>query len=337
MSTQDVSRWQAVQQLVRGYRDAQVLITAVELGIFEQLSEGPLEAAALAGRTGADPAALTRLLNAAVSLNLLEVNDGVYTSGPLARACLVPDAPFYMGRLLQREGAFYNRWGHLTEAVRTGRRPEENVRDEAVANWVRDFELALFDLSRVYGPSIAAALELPADRPLRVLDVGGGHGGYCMALADRYPNIRAKVFELPAAAAVARDLVENHGYADRIGVIEGDFQKESLGEGYDVVLLFGVLVSETPAGKVELLRKAHKALVPGGRIVVREFLLDADRTGPPPGPIFSLHMLLSTDAGDLAAADDMGAWVQAAGFGSLTTISLPDFPDSRVYSAVKRG
>lgn len=330
------THWRAVQQIVRGYRDAHVLITCAQLGVFRGLAGGPRSAEALAAEALADPRALRRLLDAAVSIGLLFKSEGQYTNAPLAQTCLADEnSPFHLGHLARREGAFYQRWSYLTEAVRSGQRPEANIRDEGVTNWALDFELALYDIARAAGPAIAEALSLPSDRPLRLLDVGGGHGGYSMALARRYPNLQATVFELLAAAEVARQLIEREGLAERVSVREGDFQKDDLGQGYDLVLLFGVLLSETPPGKLSLLGKAFQALVPGGQLVIRDFWLDDDRTGPSQGALFSLHMLLSTEAGDLSTLNDMLAWLAEAGFDQPQQLPLPDWLGSMLLTARK--
>ena len=156
-----------------------------------------------------------------------------------------------------------------------------------------------------------------------------------MALAQRYPNVQATVYELPAAAAVARDIISAARMSDRVSVQEGDFQQESLGNGYDLLLLFGVLVSETLAEKIALLRKSYEALVDNGCIVIRGFWLDDSRTGPPPGPLFSLHMLLSTGAGDLSTQREMESWVVTAGFEPSLPLSLPEWTGSELYVAKK--
>ena len=96
-------------------------------------------------------------------------------------------------RSIRREITFYRRWSHLTEAVRTGTRPQENLRDEQDPNWVRDFTLALYDVARITSPRIADALEpliAGFDHPVMVIDVGGGHGGYSLKLARRFPDLR---------------------------------------------------------------------------------------------------------------------------------------------------
>ncbi|MCE7988148.1 MAG: methyltransferase domain-containing protein [Caldilinea sp. CFX5] len=323
-----LDHWLQIQKMLRGYRVGQVLITCTRLGVFQALANGPATASTLAVQTGSDAAALARLLNAAVALDLLTKENDHYANAPLAATCLAQDAPYYMGHMVRREHAFYQRWSWLDAAVRTGQRPDANIRDEGQTNWVLDFELALYDLARVNAPAVATALTLPTDRPLRVLDVGGGHGGYSMALAQRYPNVQPTVFELPAAAEAARSIIDRAGMADRVAVQTGNFQTDDLGAGYDLILLFGVLVSETPAGKLALLRKAHQALVPSGQLAIREWCFAEERTGPPEVTIASLHMLLSTQAGDIATLSEMQGWLAQAGFVPPTRLNLPTWAGS---------
>lgn len=253
---------QHLLDLMRGYRQAQVLITCAELGIFETLGKNSLKAEELAHTLKADPKALTRLLNAAVGLGLLEKEAENYRVSSLAATCLGYESPYFLGNLIKREGAFYRRWSHLAQAVRTGQRPEENTRDEAGPNWVRDFELALYDAARTTAPAVAQALEsfLPSKATVRVIDIGGGHGAYSIALAQRYQNLEALVFELPAAAAVARELIAVSPVTERVSAKAGDFRTDELGNDFDLALLFGVLVSETSDSAKTLLRKVYKAL-----------------------------------------------------------------------------
>lgn len=333
--TTEIEHWRSVQKLLRGYRAAQVLITCTQLGVFQHLAGGPQTASELAAKTGADPRALERLLRAAVGLELLVLEGGNYANAPLAATCLAREGPFFLGNLVRREGAFYQRWSYLPEAVRTGRRPEPNVRDEDQTNWVLDFELALYDLARTLGPVVAEALALPAGRPVRVLDVGGGHGGYSMALVRRYPNAEATVFELPAAAAVARDIIAAEGLAERVSVQVGDFQQDELGSEFDLALLFGVLVSETPAGKLALLRKTFAALAPGGTVAIRGFGYSPRDGASLEAALFSVQMLLSTSAGDISTVADLEGWLGEAGFEAPRLIDLPEWAGSALYVARK--
>jgi len=340
MMTPDDYRLQTLE-LLRGYRASQVLIACAELGVFAALDDEAVAADDLAGRLDLDTQALSRLLNAAVALGLLERWDAGYANSAQALACLATDGPFSLGNLARREGAFFRRWSRLSEAVRTGRRPEENVRDEGRTNWVRDFELALYDIARLNGTAIAEALGPQllqhAGRPIRVLDLGGGHGGYSIALARRYDDLQAVVFDLPPVAAVAREIVATTDVADRVAVRAGDFKTDDLGAGFDLALLFGVLVSEPPADAVALLRKTAAALVPGGTVVIRGFYLQEDRTGPPEATLFDLQMLLSTGAGEAHRVADLTGWLTEAGFALPDLVALPAPEESRLLVARKPG
>jgi SAM-dependent methyltransferase len=314
---------QQLMEMARGYRAAQILLACVELGVFEAIADGAHSTTDVATAIQANAHGAELLLNAAVAIGLLEKRDNRFFNTSMAETCLTRGGQGYIADSLKLESAFYRRWGHLAAAVKTGQRPEDNVRDERAGDWVRHFEYALYNMARPIAPSIADALALPEDRALRVLDVGGGHGGYSIAFAQRYPRLTATVFELPRVVSVTREIVAQAGLAERVSVQEGDFQRDDLGNGYDVALVFGVLNGEPPGGRPALIAKVFAALNPGGRIVLRDFVLDADRAGPPEAAIFALQMLLATDAGGLDTRDEWARWLRAAGFTPPQFISLP--------------
>ncbi len=312
-----------LQEMARGYRQSQILLTCVELGVFDVLAGRSASAVEVANAIQADPRAVELLLNAAVALGVLEKNEAQFSNQMLTENLLTRNGDGSMRRSLLFELAGYRRWGNLAGAVRTGQRPEENRRDEQPEGWVKPFVQALYDMSRPIAPVIADVLVLPEDRSLHVLDVGGGHGGYSIALARRYPLLTATVFELPRVVPVAREIIAQAGLAERISVQEGDFHLEELGRGFDVALVFGVLNGEPLEGRPALIRKVFSALKPGGQIVLRDFVLDPDRTGPPEAAIFALQMLLATEAGGLDTHDDWAKWLVSAGFTPPQTIDLP--------------
>jgi SAM-dependent methyltransferase len=332
-----VQQTRQLQDLARGYRQAQILLTCVELGVFEKLGSHGATAEALAVATRSDHRGMELLLNAAVALGLLEKREGKYYSTALTQACLMPGGPADITRSLQLERASYRRWEHLADAVRTGQRPEDTRRDEQPEGWARNFVYGLYAMARPMAAEVAQALALPEDRPLRVIDVGGGHGAYSLALAERYPHLTATIFELSRVVPVAREIVEAAGLASRVLVQEGDFQRDALGSGYDVALVFGVLNGEPPEGRPALVNKVFDALTPGGRIALRDYTLDSDRAGPPEAAIFALQLLLATDAGGLDTHADWAAWLTAAGFQLPQTVALPEAFGSRVVVAIKPG
>ncbi len=322
-----------LMKMARGYRAAQILFACVEFDVFDAIAAGARTATDISMAIQADARAAELLLNAAVAVGLLEKREQCFLNTSMAEACLTRGGKARITDSLKLESAFYRRWGQLTAAVKTGQRPPDNVRDEQAGDWVRNFEHALYDMARPVAPFIADALALPEDRELRVLDVGGGHGGYSIALAQRYPRLTATVFELPRVVPVTREIAAQAGLAERVSVQEGDFQRDDLGSGYDVALVFGVLNGESPEGRPALIARVFAALSPGGRIVLHDFVLDTDRAGPPEATIFALQMLLATDAGGLDTRDEWTRWLTAAGFAPPRSISLPAWIGSALIVA----
>lgn len=326
---------QRLREMAQGFRHAQILLTCVELGVFETLSEGQATASEVAQALGADPRGIELLLNAAAALDLVDKKADRFSNKTLVEACLLPGRPGTMARSFRLQAAFYQRWGHLAETVRSGKRPEENRRDEEPEAWIENFVYGMYNMAYPIAPAVAESLALPENRPIRVIDVGGCHGAYSMALAKRYPLLRATVFELPRVVPVAREVIAEAGMADRVTVQEGDFQQEELGHGYDLALVFGVLNGEPPEGRPALIRKVFAALKPGGRIVLRDFVLDPDRAGPPEAAIFALQMLLATEAGGLDTRTDWADWLAEAGFLPPKEIELPSWVGSSLTIAQK--
>ncbi|MBM4431577.1 MAG: methyltransferase [Chloroflexi bacterium] len=324
-----------IRQMATGFRQAQILLTCFELGVFEALNARPATSGEVATAVGADTRGVDLLLNAAAALGLVQKREGLFANTALAATCLTSGGPGAMGGTLRLQRASYRRWGRLADAVRSGQRPEEDRRDEQADDWVRNFVYGLYEAAQPVAPFVAGALDLPADRPLRVIDVGGCHAAYSLALARRYPLLTATVFELPAVVLFAREIIDRAGLADRVSVQAGDFQQEGLGHGYDIALVFGVLNGEPPDGRPALIRKVYDCLDPGGHIVLRDFVLDPDRAGPPEAAIFALQMLLATESGGLDTSDDWASWLAEAGFEHIRTVELPAPADATLTVAQK--
>lgn len=80
-----------------------------------------------------------------------------------------------------------------------------------------------------------------AERPLHILDLGGGTGILAIEFTKCFPNSRAAIFEAPDVAEVAKDIVRRRHAEERVAVISGDFNKDPLGGPYDVVIASGIL------------------------------------------------------------------------------------------------
>jgi 2-polyprenyl-3-methyl-5-hydroxy-6-metoxy-1,4-benzoquinol methylase len=313
------SEIEQIRQTVQQFRRAQVYIAFAELGLGEAMERGSVQIDELAKEVHADESALQRFLDAAEAFKLVTPSDDErYSLTELGYDLYAPSSPNSMVNSLRLEGAFYRRWGRLTDAIRMGGRPEENRRQEDDPGWVRMFTMALYESSRESAQAVAQSIS-PVLKPrqgsdIRLLDLGGGHGGYSIALARERRDITATVFDMPKVIEVTDEIVTRAGMNDRVGTIAGDFHIDPIGSGYDAILLFGVLHGETPEGAKDLLSTIYSALEQDGLLLIRS--RGRQSAAPQPGEreIFDLHMLLSTDGGRVQRAGDARSLVESHGF-----------------------
>jgi SAM-dependent methyltransferase len=148
--------------------------------------------------------------------------------------------------------------------------------------------------------------------------VAGGHGAFSMAMCRRHPGLEATVIDLPPSAAVGRRIVADEGYADRVAFRDGDVFELGLGAGLDVVSVFNLVHHLPEERDRELCRMAHKALRPGG------FLVIGDSARPEPGEPVSEHGAISSllfyawSHSRNFKPSEIRGWMEEAGFADVT-------------------
>lgn len=295
---------------------SRALISAAELDLFTALGRhGPASAALLAQTLGCDAAALARLLAALDEMGYVARHGDAYANRPVAAAFLDRAGPYHIGSWLRLHGADWPAWGELTAILRTGQPPGTgSLFDDpgrlAVLLHAAHERAVLFHV-----PGAVAAID-PA-RSRRLIDVGGGAGSYALGLCAANPALSAVLFDLPAAIAVARDIIAADPAAPRIGFLPGDFHRDPLGGPYDLALISNVLHGEPPDAAAALLCRVAAALEPGGRIAVRDNFLDDDGTSAAGGALFALVLMVETRAGRPYRACEVAAMLRAAGCATI--------------------
>jgi len=131
-------------------------------------------------------------------------------------------------------------------------------------------------------------------------------------------------FEGRTVDAIARGHIQRAGLAKRIKTKPGDLRVDALGKRYDLVLISAICHMLGPQENRDLFRRAFQALAPGGRIAVRDFILNPAKTGPRGAALFSLNMLVGTANGASYSQREYTAWLREAGFTDVNRIRLAD-------------
>jgi predicted O-methyltransferase YrrM len=300
-----------LMQTMGAFRESRVLLTAVELDIFTAVGKGA-SAPEVASRLGANPRSTESLLNALVAVGALTKKDGVFRNTPDTARYLAAGSPDYARPALMHTVHMWNSWSGLTDSVRQGTAavsPRVEAEDE---EWTESFIAAMHRNAE----SAAARLveTVGASGVRRLLDIGGGSGAYSIAFAQANPDLRAEVLDLASVVPIAQKQIAAAGLAGRVTTRVGDLLHDEFGKEYDLILLSAICHMLGPEENQDLFRRCHRALARNGRLVIRDFILEPDKTGPKSAALFALHMLVNTENGSTYTEQEYSAWLAAAGF-----------------------
>jgi SAM-dependent methyltransferase len=283
-----------LMEIASAYWPSFALHAAVRLDLFTLLGEERLPGEEMARRLGGEVRGVTTLLNALTAMGLLIKSGGVFANTPLSSRSLNRNSPDYAGYLILHMYHLVESWHRLDEAVLTGKptRARAAIRAEEQRE---AFLMGMFNAAMGLASRGAKEIDLAGRRHL--LDMGGGPGTWAIHFCLANPWLKATVLDLPETRPFAEKTVARFGVDDRVLFRAGDYLNEEIPGGYDVAWLSQILHGEGPDACLSIIRKAVKALVPGGLVLVHDFILDNDMAGPLQPALFSLNMLTGTEDG----------------------------------------
>ncbi|QBR71305.1 methyltransferase [Beijerinckiaceae bacterium] len=319
-----------------GFWAAKALLSAVELGVFTELANGPADLPTLTRRLGLHDRAARDFLDTLVALKLLDRKEGRYGNTAETDLFLDKGKPSYAGGLLEMANArLYGSWGHLTDALKTGQNQSEgkNTSDFFAALYADPERLRSF-LTAMSGVSVGAAKAIAAKFPWKnyksFVDVGTAQGMVAATLARAHPHLTGAGYDLPEVKPVFSEFIAKQNISDRVKFLAGNFFTDPL-PAADVLIMGHILHDWDLEQKRLLLAKAYAALPKGGALIVYEALIDDDRRENAFGLLMSLNMLIETAGGFDFTGADCQAWMREVGF-SQTSVENLDEPDSMVIA-----
>lgn len=306
-------------RIIRGYQASRAVLSAIELDLFTCVGQGAT-GEEVARKAGADPRATEMLLNALVALGLLSKSDGVYCNSAAAARYLSDASPSSERMAWMHSVNQWRSWSTLTDCVREGTSVLIREGYRRAASFTQPFMAAMQRNARERAPWVVQAVGASGVR--RMLDVGGGPACYAIEFARVNADLQAEVLDQPNVVPFAERQIAEAGLADRVHVRAGDLTSDSLGHGWDLILVSNICHILGPRENRSLLRRCHEALAPNGRAVVQDFVLNPDRTSPPEAAMFALNMLVATGEGNSYSEPEYREWLEQAGFGHIRRVSL---------------
>ncbi|KPL23081.1 MAG: hypothetical protein AMJ75_06780 [Phycisphaerae bacterium SM1_79] len=255
------------------YRAARVLQIANKIDIFTTLSDKEMSSEQIAQKCHTKPGLTERLLIACAAMGLLDKRENQYRNTELSKTYLVRGQKLYQGNIIAHSTGVWNFWNNLENEIWLESAPKDKEADEH-----RNFIMGMHNIA-VAGRADAFIENIDLSGRKKLLDVGGGPGTYSIAACRRFPKLKAVVFDLPETIAIANEVIAAEGMQDRVTTKAGNWETDTFGEDNDVVLLSNIL--HGPGSKAEMkLRKAYDSMVQGGLLLVQDFLLNDEKTGP---------------------------------------------------------
>ena len=324
----------AIMQLGFGYWGSRTLLSAVELGLFTELANGPLSLDDIRARLNLQKRSSRDFLDALVALGMLKREQGSYANTPATDLYLDRAKPTYLGGMLEMMSArLFRFWADLTEGLRTGQPQNEakhggDLFDTLYSDPHRleQFLSAMTGLS--LGVAHAMAEKFPWSQYKSFVDIGVAQGGLPVVLAEKHKHLTGVGADLPVVGPIFERYVASHGLQDRLKFAKLDFFREPLPRA-DVIIMGHILHDWDLSTKKLLVAKAYDALPAGGSFIVFEAIIDDERRSNAFGLLMSLNMLIETRGGFDYTGADCSGWMREAGFRETRGEHLSG-PDSMV-------
>ena len=299
--------------LATGYQRAKTLFALVEFALPTLLAGRSLPLEQIAHLLGIHKMAADRFLNAGVALGLLERDRQEFRNTTLSERFLVKGQPTYLGdQLLKYDRVSYPNWADLADKLRQWRPGATDDAQPPKADQGQASMRAQHNFSLMTGYALGRAFDFSQHRKL--LDLGGGTGAMSLGICRTQRHLDAVIFDLPTIADLASEFVRESEFADRIEVRAGDFKRDELPAGFDVVLLANLLSMASEETNQALFRRLYDLLPDGGAVILSGWILDDSRTSPLIPVLFCLEDI-NWQAPDVErSASTYKEWLAAAGF-----------------------
>lgn len=310
-----------ILQIAYAFQESRILLSAIELDIFSQIpkSDG-VSGKFLSEKLNLNQRACERLCNALCAMEVLSKKASLYFHTKDSYRLLHHSSSEFVAGLYHTNHTWDN-WNNLSDIVRHGKPLQKTNFEKQKPYWVKAFIGAMHDRAKRQATSQLADIDV--SNVEKMLDVGGGSGAFSMQFVRKNKKIQATVFDLPTVTPITDQYILDEGYKDNISTVNGDYLSDPIEGTYDLIFLSAVIHSNSSEQNQLLIEKCYNVLNSGGRIIIQDFLMNPDRSGPLKSATFAINMLVATSKGDTYTEEEISSWLKKSGF---TNIQRKDVP-----------
>lgn len=323
---------EVIDDMLEGHQRYQVLLSSLDLGLYDFLAaRGASPRDEIADALGINGLFIRDFLGVLVEAGFLCLEDDRYRNSHLATAFLVFDSPFYQGDVI-RNVTRNSFWNDLT-AVLSGNETKRGPGGPSPGFIAALGQKALRGDLQFLVQTVAGGKDF--GKAQRILDVGGGHGLHTIALCQVNPQLQGVVLDQAGVVETTRRYIAAYGLEDRVTAVVGDIQDDSIGSGYDIVLISHLLY-KFRKNLGQIFDTVRASLVPGGLFVSNHWFC-APGCISDGRSVQSLAKTLQSLRHPLCREEEFDALFEAKGFDVIATVLAPATHGStRLQLAQKR-
>lgn len=311
------------------------LHTGVKLDIFTIIGAGNKSSEEIAIKINGDLRGVSALLNALSAMKLLNKTENRFSNTDFSKQFLSKDSPDYTGFIIMHHHHLMASWAEMSESVLSGNPNRSSMSDTDKKSERESFLMGMFNIASVTAPIYSKIVDLSDCTHL--LDLGGGPGTYAIHFCLKNPELKATVFDFPTTRKFAERTIASFDLSEKIRFKDGSYLDENtdLEQKYDAVWLSHILHGEGPKDAESIIAKAVKALKPGGKILIHEFILDNTMDGPLFPALFALNMLIGTDKGQAYSEAQLREMLENSGISNIHRLDVTSPNDAGIMIGVK--
>ena len=327
-----------LMDMIFGFALSRAIAVAAEIGVADQLKDGPKSVEELAQAVGAHPESLYRLLRALAGAGIFsEEPDKHFGLTPLSELLSSDNPQSLRGfAAMMADAMNFETWADLPYSIQTGKPTFPHKFNTPWFTWLEQnpkegkaFHDAMTSLSAGAVAAVVNAYDFSGIKKL--VDIGGGHGLLLASVLAKYPNMTGILYDDPAVVAGSKELLAAHGVASRCETIGGNFF-HSAPVGGDAYILKHIIHDWSDDECVTILQHCHKGMIAGGKVLIVEMVVP-ERNVPAVSKFLDLEMLLFLTGRERTTAE-YGALLKRAGF-ELTRV-VPTQSPYGVIEGVKK-
>ncbi len=288
-------------------------------GVPDVLGAKPAHFSGIAAQCGLHAASLYRVLRAAAANGIfVELSDGYFEHNECSRLLRSDDSNSWRGMsMMWGHPVSLRSWGAFSEALADGQSGIKHAFGKQLYEYLetdREAMIAFSDamVSNSRHAAFDIAHSFPFEKFERVLDLGGGVGTLLATILKEHPRINGAVLELEELRQAAEEHFLEHGLAQRLTFLSGDFLQK-IPPSFDLYLVKNSLWNWNDEHCLLILQNVRKAIGRDrdSRFLIIEYIINEDNA--PWTTLYDLQ-ILNLPGGRARTRDEYESLLKQAGF-----------------------